>query len=749
MGQADSLILVEGVIKDVFFRQDDFLIASLQAEGQPLIKIKGSLYGVEKGEKIAVKGKWTTHPKFGTQLAVESWERPLPQTKDQVIAFLSSSLIKGCGAKQAALIVEKLGENAIEQISKEGIDALTGIKGIGKKRSKQIVESIQSTFEVQRIIRELLVYGITAKTAMKAYKEFGPDTSAIIRENPYRLMELDNIGFLKADEIARKIGILPTSSFRIDACLEFVLNEICYKSGHCFVEEEELLDKVRLAINHNAQGDDIVTMPEIEQSIFRLEGQQIVIENGCVYPKQLFYYEEQLARKLSLMRGSRGGEAMSFLDSKIQMYQKKNGLILANNQREAVRRLFFEQMLVLTGGPGTGKTTVVKTLLDVFRSIYPKASIALVAPTGRASRKLSEVTGLEATTIHQLLGWRPGEVPEYNRNNKLGANLLIIEESSMVDLNLMFKLLDAVEDNTKVLFIGDIDQLPSVGPGNVLSDLIKAGVPTVRLTEIFRQAQESQIVTNAHRINKGQPLLIEPTKDDFYFIQQEDPEIIAQLIVMSVVRFLNRGYDLSDILVLSPMKKGPCGTIALNQMLRETINPSRPSANEWKIGERVFREGDKVLQIMNNKDKDVYNGDIGIVKQIEKQYNQKSGETITLMTVDFGGRIATYEREQLDQLVLGYAITVHKSQGGEAPIVISPITTQHYVMLVRNLIYTGLTRAKEKAVYIGTEKAMNTAIRNNDIAKRNSRLAERIRAFQAEFNRYRDTQTQGNADAFS
>ncbi|MEB6549295.1 ATP-dependent RecD-like DNA helicase [Heyndrickxia sporothermodurans] len=730
-----------GTLKDVVFRQEDFLIGYMETDNRERIKIKGSLYGVEKGEEITIKGKWETHPKYGRQFAVETWERPIPQTKEQVIAFLASPLVKGCGPKQAVMIFEKLGENAIDIISEEGESCLEGIKGIGPKRRNKIVESVRSTFEVQKVISELLVYGITAEVAMKAYKEFGPNAAAIILENPYELIKLDNIGFLKADEIARKIGKLPISSFRIDACMEFVLTKTCYSSGHCYVEEHELFKQVELALNHHSTGDDIVTMEEIEQSVLRLDGDTIVIdEDGSIYPKRLFNYEKSLARKLSRLRGSRSGEAMSFLEKQITTYQKKNRIILAEKQREAVKRLFFEQMLILTGGPGTGKTTVVKAMIDVFKSVYPKAQIALAAPTGRASRKLSDVTGQEAKTIHSLIGYRPGDKAEYNNDNKLPANFLVVDEVSMVDLHLMHLLLQAVENDTKILLVGDTDQLPSVSPGNVLADMIQAGIPTVRLTDVFRQAEESQIVTNAHRINKGKPLLIDTTKNDFYFIRNDQPEHIAQLIVLSVVRFMNLGYDLSDIMVLSPMKKGPVGTIVLNQMLRDTINPKTAYTNEWKIGDRVFRVGDKILQKKNNRDKDVYNGDIGIIRAIDKYFDTELNEHIQILTANFGGRNVTYKREDLDQIELGYAITIHKSQGGEAPIVIIPMTTSHYIMLARNLVYTGLTRAKEKAVFIGTDKAMNMAIANDKITKRNSRLSERIIAEIHYNDRYKENE---------
>ena len=745
-GQAVDTETFSGVLKDVFFRKDDFLIGNFQTDGRNIVKIKGSLYGVEKGEDLTIKGKWEPHPKYGRQFAVETWERPVPKTKEQTIAFLASPLVKGCGTKQAVLIIEKLGENAIDIISNVGESSLEGIRGIGPKRRTHIVESVRSTFEVQKIISELLIYGITTNVALKVYKKFGANAAAVIRENPYELIKLDNIGFLKADEIARKIGILPISSFRIDACIEFVLKETCYRLGHCFVEENELFKQVELALNYHATGDAIVTMAEIEQSVFRLDGHAIVIEDdGSIYPKKLYTYEQKLARKLSKLRGSRGGEAMSFLEKQITAYQRKNRIILAERQREAIKRLFFEQMLILTGGPGTGKTTVVKTMFDVFKAVHPKAQVALAAPTGRASRKLSEVTGQEAKTIHSLIGYRPGDKPEYNSDNKLPANLLVIDEVSMVDLHLMHLLLQAVEDNTKILFVGDTDQLPSVSPGNVLADMIQAGVPTVRLTNVFRQAQESQIVTNAHRINKGKPLLIDTTKSDFYFIQKEQPEHIAQLVVLSVVRFMNQGYDLSDILVLSPMKKGPVGTIALNQMLRDAINPKTAYTDEWKLGNRIFRVGDKILQKKNNRDKDVYNGDIGVIRAIERQFDKDMNEHIDILTANFGGRNVTYLREDMDQIELGYAITIHKSQGGEAPVVIIPMTTSHYIMLARNLVYTALTRAKEKAVFIGTNKAMNMAICNDRITKRNSKLAERIIEEINHSNRYKKNERVNNS----
>lgn len=723
-----------GKIVRILYRNEDFLIAKLQTDNEELT-IKGSIYGVNKGEEVKVRGAWENHAKFGKQLAIEFWERPIPQTKDQVIAFLASSLVKGCGPKQSIVIAEKLGEDALTIITQHGESSLRDIKGIGKKRASNIVESVRSTFEVQKIISELLVFGISASIAMRLYKEYESNTVATVTKNPYKLTELNLIGFLKADEIAQKMGISPLSGYRIDACVNYVLKEACFSSGHCYVMEENLLAEVARALNHNTHEESKVSMNELAQSIYRLEEKHIVIEDNCVYPNFLFTYEDRLARKLSEMRGSRDGVALPSLDKQITKYQKKQGIILAEKQRDAIRRLFEEQMLILTGGPGTGKTTVIRAMLDMYKGMHPENIICLAAPTGKASRQLSEVAGHDASTIHRLIGYQQGEIPTYNWQDKLPCDLLVVDEMSMVDVQLASLLMDALEKDTKILFVGDRDQLPSVSPGNVLSDMIQSGLPTVALTEVFRQAQESQIISNAHRVNQGRSLLIDSDKGDFYFINQEDPKRIASLIVRSALRFQELGYSISDILILSPMKKGPAGTLVLNDQLRDALNPADSTKNEWEIGKRLFRLGDKVIQIKNNQSKGVFNGDIGVITKISKEVNEDN-ETVEKMTCDFMGIKVSYEKSETKELELGYAITIHKSQGGEAPIVIIPATTSHYVMLARNLMYTGMTRAKERIVLIGTQKAMEIAIRNNKLTDRNSGLSARITSYTEYNNRF-------------
>lgn len=727
------MIKITGKILRIIYRNNDFLIAKMvkNDDKSAELTIVGSIYGVDTGEEINVNGKWNEHPKYGKQLQVERWERPIPKTEEQVEQFLASKLIKGCGKKQAKEIVKKYGADAIKVIEDEGVSCLLEIRGIGEKRAEQIVESLKATFEIQNIMMELQPYGITPNMIMRAYKEFKSNTAEVILKNPYELMTLKLVSFQKADEIARRIGIMPNAKCRMEACINHVLRENCFKSGHCYLTEDRLIKETQLALNHNVDPDDQVTIKEIEQTLGQMEIEKtIVIEGNAVFPAYLHNSEVRVAQRISRKMRRRDGGAMPSIEIAIRDYQKREGLVLAEGQRNAIKRLLLENVLILTGGPGTGKTTSVKAIIDVYKQHYKRHSIGLAAPTGRASRKLAEVTGMEAFTIHRMIGMRPNEPePEFNERNPLPYDLIIIDEVSMVDVKLADLLLSAVADETKILFVGDTDQLPSVGPGNFLRDIFQAGVPHVRLTEIFRQARESQIVTNAHRVNKGKPILLDPKKDDFYFIGREEPAAIAETIKQSILRFLRRGYSAEDLLVLSPMRKGEIGTENMNVILQETLNPPSKHKQEVKRGKTTFREGDKVIQTVNNYEKYVFNGDIGVVKSIETEIDQETSKEQHVLYCRINGEYVAYKDEEINQLELAYSITVHKSQGGQAPIVLMPVSTNHYIMLARNLIYTGITRAEEKVVLVGTKRALEIAIKNNKIVKRNTMLKERITAY--------------------
>ena len=713
-----------GKIVQFLHRTDDFAIAIMDT-GEKRIKILGSLYGVDKGEVVTVRGEWRTHPKYGRQFAVDRWERPVPQTKDQIVSYLSSRYVKGCGRKRAELIVQHLGDRALERIMNEGAACLIGIKGIGTKHAEQIAESVRSSFELQKVMMALLPYGLSPNMVAKLHKRYGSQSVEVVHRNPYKLTELDLVGFITADEIAAKIGINPSSPYRIDAAIQYVLTETCYNSGHCYVPVDELIRNVTSVLGRKG----VVSEDMVRHGLEELAAHdRVVWEGDAVYPKHLYVYETKLAQKLAYMAG-RSGEAVSsaVIENEIRRYQAEHRMILAEGQRDAIREMFRRQLLILTGGPGTGKTTTVRAMIELYRRQHPGARIGLAAPTGRASRRLAEVTGLSAETIHMLLGFRPGEEPEYGEHLPLPYDLLIVDEWSMSDIQLAYYLFRAVSLRTKVILVGDADQLPSVGPGNVLRDQIDAGIPHVRLTEIFRQAQESQIVTNAHRINQGKPIVVDPAKDDFYFIEQEDPQKIAQLIERSFLRFLEKGYGLQDILVLSPMKKGPIGTHELNKRLQAVLNPPSAEKSEWTAGERTYRQGDKIIQVKNDYEKGIMNGDMGTVLKVGFARDEDGEETDErILVCDFGGRRIVYTQDELKNVQLAYAVTVHKAQGSQAPAVIMPVSTSHYVMLARNLVYTGITRAERICVMIGTKKALAIAIRNNRVAQRNTRLKERI-----------------------
>lgn len=698
----------------------DFYVATLNGD-QGLVTVVGSLYGLQEGDRITVWGEKVIHPKYGEQCKVARWEKSIPFGREAVIEYLSSGIIKGIGKKRALAIVEALGENALQTIITQGAECLKNIKGINYELATQVYECVRNNLEVQQAIIALLNYGIPLKAAHKAIKRWGFGAAEVIKSNPYRLTELPSIGFLKADAIACLMGVPKESPMRVKAAVEYVLHVAAESEGHCYLPLQEIPARV-LEILKVEKGQEAFVIEAIDDLI---QEKKIEIFNGTrVYLSRFAAAECLVAQKIAQLIEKRYKPTLfNRVNRLIKEYEFANRITLAEKQVEAVKAVLTNGITILTGGPGTGKTETLRAIIAVYRVFSPRATIFLAAPTGRASRKMSEVTGLEAVTVHRLLGLQFGEGVHYNEDNPLDCDLLIIDEASMLDINLAARLFAAVNPSrTRVLLVGDCDQLPSVGPGNVLRDMLAAGVPAVRLEKIFRQASQSRIVLNAHRINHGHYISVynEP-ESDFYFLEYDKPEIIKEVIVASVKRFMKQGYSAEDVQVLTPMKKGIIGTVNLNAILQGVINPPGPGKSEVFSNDGIFRVGDKVIQYKNSPEKGVFNGDIGQIVDINKS------DCGFEVVVEFNDcRRAVYSQEDIDEIGLAYAITVHKSQGGQYKVVIMPVSTEHYIMLARNLIYTAITRAREKVVLVGTHKAMKICIYNNKIARRNTSLQEKI-----------------------
>jgi exodeoxyribonuclease V alpha subunit len=706
-----------GIIKRVFFQKDDFVVAQFKPDNIMAIEqpvITGALFDIQKDDRLKIWGEWVEHPSYGKQIKVVKWEKLLPTTKEQVVDYLSSNFIKGVGKVKAQAIVEVLGDNAIDHILKNGPEVLSSIKGIGEKQADTIYESIIENFEVQQTIINLQSLGLATNIAIKAYKEWGSSAYSKILKNPYCLTDLSLIAFQKADQIARQMGIQPDSPFRIQAGIKHLLKEEAALWGHCYLPEDKLIEKAMGQLNNN---ETSITPYQLQSTLHEMHiNGEIVISGQAIYLSYFYDLEILLAKKAKVLleykpKITKGADIEAFINT----FQQDAKINLSELQKESIRQIANKQLVILTGGPGTGKTQTTKAIIEYM--IKTGRKVLLTAPTGRAARRLADVTGQEACTIHRILNITPQtNEPEYNEYNPLDCDFLVIDEFSMAGLKISKMLFDAISPATKVLIVGDSDQLPSVEPGSVLHDLIKAGAPLVKLTEVFRQAKESQIVTSAHSINNGAFPIFNHAKGDFYFIEQESPGIIANTIVKSVLRFKELGYSNDDIQVLSPMRKTDCGIDALNIMLQSTLNPE---TEKIEFGQRVFKLGDKVMQTKNNYDKNVFNGDIGFIERINPNECK--------ITVKYTDTCVEYDKEGVSELTLAYAITVHKSQGSEYPIIIMPLTTSHYIMLARNLIYTGITRAKQKVVLIGTKKALSIAINNNKTTVRYTMLTERIK----------------------
>lgn len=718
---------LEGILEKITYYNEEtlFLVAKLRDHQGRLTTIVGNMPLFSVGERLTLEGEWVQHKTFGKQFKVHRYEVDAPHNEKGIRNFLASGLIRGVGPATADKIVEHFGLQALEIIEKEP-ERLCEIEGIGAKKAAMIAESLKERQEVMKVMTFLQSYGVGIGYAARIYRQYGDDTVDKVSENPYRLAkDVFGIGFKTADKIALAMGMAPNAPQRIRAALVYYLNE-AQEQGHLFLPRQELIGKVVEAL---ATPEHPLTDEAVSKQLQQLaEQRQVILEelqdDRAVYAAPLYYAENFVSRCLLEIAACPIARRQ-----KSDVHIEWNEFKLAPAQELAVKKAESEGLLVITGGPGTGKTTTIRAILARF--LQSGLEVLLAAPTGRAAKRMTEATGVEAKTIHRLLEYAPREGDgvgfTFGRNEErpLQAHAVIIDEVSMVDLPLFYHLLKAIPYGCKLILVGDVDQLPSVGPGNVLRDIIMSeAVPVVRLEQIFRQSDKSAIVSNAHAINQGKmPKLT--GNDDFFFIQEDEPEKILKLILDLCARRLPRYKNkdaIDDIQVITPMRRTVLGVDNLNVQLQEKLNPPAPHKTEMRYRQTVFRLGDKVMQIRNNYQKEVFNGDVGRITYI----NNEDGE-VMVGYPDIGGmREVIYEQTELDELVLAYAISVHKSQGSEYPIVVMPVVTQHYILLQRNLLYTAITRAKEMVVLIGTKKALAIAVNNNKVETRYTRLAERL-----------------------
>jgi exodeoxyribonuclease V alpha subunit len=710
------LVELQGQLERITYRNEEnhYTVARLKVKGyRSPVTVIGSLVSVSPGEVLKLKGSWDVHPRYGEQFKIVSYESVVPATVKGIERYLGSGLIKGIGPVMARRLVDRFGLETLD-IIETGIERLREIEGIGDKRVTMIATAWSEQKEIRQVMLFLQGHEVSSGYAAKIYKYYGRESIKVVTENPYRLaQDIFGIGFLTADKIASKLGMPKDSPLRAEAGILYVLNRLA-DDGHVFYPDGPLLD-------------ECTTILDIESDIIigaldKLTRENKVVKEGeAVYLSVYYAAEKAISDSLRLIVDTPGKHLTYDRETAIQKAQKEMGITLAPAQMRAVQQALDSKVLVLTGGPGTGKTTIINAIIRIAANHGQRALLA--APTGRAAKRMTETCGCEARTIHRLLEFSPKE-GGFKRDNEspLDADIIVIDESSMIDTLLMHHLLKAVPGRASLVLVGDVDQLPSVGAGNVLRDIIDSGfVPAARLDEIFRQSRSSLIVLNAHRINKGEFPVFTPGNDiprDFYFVELEAPEKVSEMIVdMCRNRIPDKfGFrPVDDIQVLAPMHRGVVGASNLNAELQKHLNPS---GDELVRGAKIFRTGDKVMQIRNNYDKDVYNGDIGKVLSPNREDQE--------VTVDYDGSHVVYDFTDLDEIVLAYAVSVHKSQGSEYPVVVMPLLTQHYMMLQRNLLYTAITRAKKLVVIIGTKKALSIAIRNNKPRMRYTKLRERL-----------------------
>ncbi len=718
--QDAPLQTLTGIVERVTYHnpENGYTVAKLKAPRElDLVTVVGSFAQINAGESLRLRGHWATHPKHGSQFKALFSDVLAPATVVGLEKYLGSGLIKGVGPVTAKRMVKHFGVDILDIID-TAPERLNEVPGVGPKRVKLIAKA----WVEQKAIKEVMVFlqghGVSTTYAVKIYKAYGDDSIQVVTENPYRLAEeIWGIGFITADKIARALGVAEDSLGRLRAGLLYVLGQAS-DSGHVFLPRPELLSNASEILKIDPERLEAVIGPMVEDKA-------LIVEEEAIYLPPLYYCEVGVANRLRALSRNPLPLDPGPLDALLTDLEESEDLSLAAQQRSAVLEAVKNRCFILTGGPGTGKTTTTRAILKLFERLGKR--VLLASPTGRAAKRLSEVTGGEAKTLHRLLEFTP-EKMAFSRNaeNPLAGDVIIVDEASMIDLMLTNNLLKAVSDGAQLLFVGDADQLPSVGAGRVLQDMLESGiVPHARLTEVFRQAEGSQLVANAHRINRGlMPELVVPDgkqQSDSYFVPVDAPEEvpakIAQIVSKSLAKRL--GYHpREDIQVLCPMNRGIPGANHLNGVLQDALNPLKPGDAVAHSGGRSFRAGDKVIQLRNNYDKGAFNGDTGIVSSIDLEEQE--------LMVSFWDHEVRYEFHELNELALAYAITVHKSQGSEYPVVVMPLTMQHYPMLQRNLLYTGLTRAKKRVVIVGTKKAIAMALRNVEGNARHTRLAQRL-----------------------
>jgi exodeoxyribonuclease V alpha subunit len=723
--------VLEAVLERITYANEEtgYTVARVATpRGPDLVTVVGPLLGAQVGESLRLAGRWTSHSRYGPQFEVRSYTTVLPATIQGIQRYLGSGLIKGIGPVMAERMVAHFGTGILDIIESEPA-RLIEVPGLGPKRTKRIADA----WEEQKAIKEVMVFlqgvGVSTSLAVRIYKKYADAAISVVRNEPYRLAtDVWGIGFKTADTIARAVGLPHDSPQRIQAGLAYTLSEAA-DNGHCFLPEPNLVTEAAKILGVPA-GLVIPCLAELAsaEGLVRETVQQAGREVPAVYLVPFHRAERSLATGLLELLHSRDDRLAGFQqvnwDQALRWLAARAGTSLAPEQEEAVQLALTERVAVLTGGPGCGKSFTVRAIVELASA--KNAEIILTAPTGRAAKRLSELTGREAQTVHRLLQLQPGGDPKYGPDNPLTADLVVVDEASMVDLILANKLVRAIGRGAHLLLVGDVDQLPSVGAGEVLRDLLAAGgvIPRVRLTKIFRQAQQSGIVINAHRVNEGRPPLLRGFAD-FYWFGCEDSEEAAALTVDIVAQRIFRRFGLDprrDVQVLTPMHRGPAGAGNLNALLQEKLTPYREGQPERRYGARVFRPGDKVTQLRNNYEKGVagvFNGTVGVITAVSAE-----NSAVTVLT-DEDERVE-YSFDELDELAHAYAVTIHRSQGSEYPAVVIPLTTSAWTMLQRNLLYTAITRAKKLAVLVGSRRALAVAVRTQGAGRRHTGLTHRL-----------------------